>query len=302
MRAAEDTPMRVGVATPVVLRVPGRVSEWEDAAGIAEVTAVAETADRLGFHYLTCSEHVGVPPGGWSPLLPDGRGTKYWDPLATLSYLAARTENIGLLTNVLVLGYHHPLAIAKRYGTLDMISGGRVRLGLGVGTMEEEFRVLGAQFEGRGPRADDAIRALRAALSQKEPEYHGEFYDFEGLIVDPHAIQEQVPLWIGGQSMRALRRAVTLGDGWLPASTNLEELSTMLAKFPERSPDFEVVAGAPNSLDPLTDPDGVREAFAAMQAAGVTMATFRPVHHSLAHYLEQLEAVAALDVFAPLVR
>ena len=88
---------------------------------------------------------------------------------------------------MLVLGYHHPLAIAKRYGTLDVVTGGRVILGVGVGSLQEEFELLGAPFDDRGARADDAMRALRASLSQPEPEYHGEYYDFEGFLVDPCA-------------------------------------------------------------------------------------------------------------------
>ena len=243
-----------------------------------------------------------MPPGIPSPQLPQGRGTRYWDPLATLSWLAARTQSIRLLTNVLVLGYHHPLAIAKRYGTLDRMSGGRVRLGLGVGTAEEEFRTLGAPFEERGPRADDAIRALRAALSQKTPEYRGEFYDFGGLVVDPYAVQERVPLWVGGHSKRALRRAVTLADGWIPGAPDAETLRTMLDAYPDRRSDFEVISGLGVALDPLTEPDRVEEALHKAAAAGVTMVPFRPVNQSLEHYLEQLEAVAALDVFEPLTR
>ncbi|QIX26531.1 LLM class F420-dependent oxidoreductase [Nocardioides sp. JQ2195] len=293
--------MRLGISTPAVVRVPGVTAAWEDTAGVGEVTRVAELADRLGFHFLTCSEHIAMPPGIPSPQLPQGRGTRYWDPLATLSWLAARTTRIGLMTNVLVLGYHHPLAIAKRYGTLDMMSGGRVRLGVGVGTAEEEFRTLGAHFEDRGPRADDAIRALRAALSRNDPEYHGEFFDFSGLVVDPCAVQQRVPIWVGGHSKRALRRAVTLGDGWVPGAPDPEVLRTMLANHPDRPEGFEVVSGVGGALDPLADPAGVEAAFERASAAGVTMVPFRPVNRSLDRYLEQLEAVAGLDLFEPLV-
>lgn len=294
--------MRLGLSTPVVLKVPGLTAEWEDTAGIAELTEIAEVADRLGFHFLTCSEHIAMAPGIHSPQLPQGRGTRYWDPLATLSWLGARTQNIRLLTNVLVLGYHHPLAIAKRYGTLDRMSGGRVTLGLGVGTAEDEFRALGAEFEDRGRRADDAILALRATLSRREPEYHGEFYDFAGLVVDPCAVQARVPLWVGGHSRRALRRAVTLADGWLPGAPDLATLQTMLATYPERPAGFEVVSGVGVPLDPIADPARVEDALHRAAAAGVTMVPFRPVNRSLAHYLEQLDAVAALDAFEPLAQ
>ena len=130
--------MRIGINTPVLTRVPGAHSEWELEAGIADVARVAEVADVLGFDHLTCSEHVAVPTE-----VAEVRGGTYWDPLATFGFLAARTSQIRLTTQVLVLGYHHPLEIAKRYGTLDVVSGGRLVLGLGVGTLQEEFELLG---------------------------------------------------------------------------------------------------------------------------------------------------------------
>lgn len=99
--------MRFGVLTPVVIRSPGRFRAWESAAGVDELVTVARAADRLGYHHLTCSEHVAVPA-----VDAELRGGTYWDPLATLSYLAAHTSHIGLATHVLVLGYHHPLGSA----------------------------------------------------------------------------------------------------------------------------------------------------------------------------------------------
>ena len=147
--------MHIGIVSPVVVLHPGAHSEWERGGGISDLARVAECADRLGFHHLTCSEHVAVPVE-----VAEARGGTYWDPLATFGYIAARTTRIRLATQVLVLGYHHPLEIAKRYGTLDVVSGGRLVLGLGVGTLKEEFDLLGAAFEDRGARADDAIAAL----------------------------------------------------------------------------------------------------------------------------------------------
>src|SRR5207248_1012900 len=106
---------------------------------IDDVRRIAEAADRLGYDYLTCSEHVAIPSDAMD--LP---GPRYWDPLATFGYLAAFTSRIRFTTSVLVLSYHHPLDIAKRYGGLDRISGGRLNLGVGAGYLEPEFRVLGA--------------------------------------------------------------------------------------------------------------------------------------------------------------
>ena len=197
--------------TPVVTNVAGAPLTWEKDATIEDIGRVAETADRLGYHHLTCSEHIGMPATEAAR-----RGARYWDPLATLGYVAARTKQIRLATMTLVLGYHHPLAIVKRYGTLDHVSGGRVILGVGVGSLKEEFDLLGAPFDDRGARADDALRALRAALPSNEPAYDGEFYSFGGLTVDPCALQPHMPIWIGGRTRRSLRRAVTLADGWCP--------------------------------------------------------------------------------------
>ncbi|MER6893154.1 LLM class flavin-dependent oxidoreductase, partial [Amycolatopsis sp. NPDC000740] len=126
--------MDIGLVSPVVTRLPGDPNAWEDTAGIEDLARIAETADRLGFDHLTCSEHVAVPVA-----VAEQRGSTYWDPLATFGFLAARTSRIRLVTQVLVLGYHHPLEIAKRYGTLDTVSGGRLVLGLGVGSLREEF-------------------------------------------------------------------------------------------------------------------------------------------------------------------
>ncbi|MFE4217930.1 TIGR03619 family F420-dependent LLM class oxidoreductase [Streptomyces sp. NPDC056844] len=280
--------MRLGINTPVVTAVPGVHSPWERTAGIEELGTVAEAADRLGFDHLTCSEHVAVPVD-----IARQRGGTYWDPLATFGYLAARTRRIRLATQVLVLGYHHPLALAKRYGTLDRVSGGRLVLGLGVGSLEEEFRLLGAEFEGRGAVADDALAALRASLSRREPAYHGEHFDYGGLVVEPHAVQRRVPLWIGGRTPRSLRRAVTHGDGWVPFGLPLERLGEMAgaASLPEG---FEVVLSAGRPLDPSGDAEGTSTALRKASEAGATLTGVSLRAESVGHYVEQLEALAAL--------
>ncbi|MFD8566877.1 TIGR03619 family F420-dependent LLM class oxidoreductase [Streptomyces sp. NPDC059639] len=280
--------MKLGITSPVVTAVPGAHSAWERTAGIEELARIAEAADRLGFHHLTCSEHVAVPAD-----VAEQRGGTYWDPLATFGHLAARTRHIRFATQVLVLGYHHPLAVAKRYGTLDRISGGRLVLGLGVGSLREEFDLLGAAFEGRGAIADDAIAALRAGLSRREPSYHGEHFDFEGFVVEPHAVQERVPLWIGGRTGRSLRRAVSLGDGWVPFGLPLDRLGAMLAEA-ELPAGFEVVLGAGRPLDPSGAPERTAAALRRAAQAGATLVSVSLAAESAAHYVEQAEALMAL--------
>ena len=277
--------MRLSIVTPVVTRVPGAHARWEEGAGMAELVEVARAADRLGYHHLTCSEHVGIPTD-----VAEVRGATYWDPLATLGYLAAVTERVRLATYVLVLGYHHPLEIAKRYGTLDVVSGGRLILGVGVGSLREEFDLLDAPFADRGARADDALIALRASLSQEQPAYHGAHYDYEGFVVRPCALQARVPLWVGGRTRRSLRRAVALADGWAPFGVSAAEVAAWLTGV-EPPDGFEVVISPERALDPSDGASACTDALGALAAAGTTIVAARVVHHSLAHYLEQLEAL-----------
>ncbi len=292
--------MKLGLVTPAVTRLPRAHAQWEETAGIEEITRIAVEAERLGYHHLTCSEHVALPTE-----VVDTRGATYWDPLATFGYIAARTTTIRLATHVLVLGYHHPLAIAKRYGTLDRLSGGRLVLGVGVGSLEEEFDLLGAEFAGRGERADDAIRALRASLSQIEPAYRGEHFAYGGFVVDPCAVQPHLPIWIGGRTARSLRRAIELADGWAPFGLSRADLAEMITRaraseawtaragLPD-APPFELVLQNEHPFDPGAEPERVADAAARLAEAGATTLNVRFVHHSLEHYLEQLAAMREL--------
>ena len=280
--------MQIGITSPVLTANPGAHAAWEADAGIEEVARIARTADALGLHHLTCSEHVAVPVD-----VAEQRGATYWDPLATFGYLAAQTTQLRLMTQVLVIGYHHPLAIAKRYGTLDRISNGRLILGIGVGSLQEEFELLDATFEGRGAIADDALAALRASLGRSRPEYDGPHFRFSDFVVEPHAVQERVPLVIGGRTARSLRRAVELGDGWVPFGLPLEQLAAMLAarELPEG---FEVYFSPGRMLDPIGDAEGTARRLRAVRDAGATVVTTTIDATSAEHYCEQLEALAAL--------
>jgi probable F420-dependent oxidoreductase len=281
-------PAKLSVATPMVTMLPQTSGDWEKTASIDDLAQIAEAADQLGYHHLTCSEHIALPAAERKR-----RGTRYWDPLATLGYLAARTQRIRLATHVLVLAYHHPLEIAKRYGTLDKVSNGRLVLGVGVGSLKEEFDLIGAPFDDRGPRGDDALRALRASLSVPEPAYHGEFYSFGGMVVDPCAVQEHVPIWIGGRTLRSLRRAATLADGWAPFNVSLQQVRDWLGRF-ELQPGFEVVLPPAALLDPINEPERTRDVLGDTAAHGATIISAVFTHTSLRHYLENLQALAEL--------
>ncbi|HZR81702.1 MAG TPA: TIGR03619 family F420-dependent LLM class oxidoreductase [Candidatus Binatia bacterium] len=290
--------MRFGLTTPIVTLAATSHAAWEIGAGPAEIRRIAVAADRLGYHHMTCSEHVAIP----MDVVPT-RGGRYYDALATLAWIAAATERIRLVTHVVVLPYHHPLAVAKSYGTLDALSGGRVVLGVGVGSLEPEFRLLGVDFAGRGPRYEDALRALRAALGRREPAYEGTHYRFDGFVVDPCAVQPRVPIWLGGKTERSLRRALSFGDGWDPFYLTVEELKRMLARARqwevwrarhERAEPFDLVF-SPEEFYDVTLEEG-RAAMTALlrryQTIGATVLSLRFRSSSCDHFLDQLEIFA----------
>ncbi len=291
--------MRFGLTSPVVTLTPRGHAPWEEDAGPDELRRVAEAADRLGYYHLTCSEHVGIPTDV-APL----RGARYYDPLSTFGFLAAFTERIRLATHVLVLPYHHPLEVAKRYGTLDRLSKGRLILGLGVGSLEEEFRMIGAEFENRGPLYEDALRALRAALRGRQPSYAGTHFSFQGFTIDPCAVQERVPLWLGGRTERSLRRALEFADGWDPFGLGLDELRVLLERYQtkpawrereERGEPLELIFQPQRAFD-LTTSDGLETARRLCEGyagLGASVLSLRFKSASLEQFVEQLEICAA---------
>jgi len=281
--------VKLGIVTPVLTLLPRAHARWEETGTFDDVVAIVQEAERLGYHHCTCSEHVGVPVD-----IAEVRGGRYYDPLAAFGALGAHTSSIRFAAHVVVLGYHHPLALAKRYGTLDVVTGGRVILGVGVGSLREEFELLGASFDDRGARGDDAMRALRAALSEREPEYHGEFFDFEGFLVDPCAVQSRVPLWVGGRTFRSLRRAVELGDGWAPFGIGIDDMAAMLERAGRPDRPFEVVLQSERPFDPLAEREKVADELGRFAEIGATAVNVRVMYHSRAHYSEQLAALKAV--------
>jgi len=273
--------VRFGLLTPIVTYHPEHGAEWEEHAGPSELARIATTADRLGYHHLTCSEHVAIPAAA-APV----RGTRYYDPLATFGFLAAQTARIRFATHVLVLPYH--------------LAGGRLILGVGVGTLGEEFALLGAAFDGRGAGYEDALRALRAAFGRRAPAYAGTHHRFDGLVVDPCGVQERIPIWLGGRSPRSLRRALVFGDGWDPFRLTLAELTQLLPRargwrqWRERTAPLELVLTPDRLLDPTVPAERAQLAdlLDRYRALGATVMNLRFRHRSLEHYLEQLAVFA----------
>ncbi|MFD7243005.1 TIGR03619 family F420-dependent LLM class oxidoreductase [Streptomyces massasporeus] len=200
---------------------------WEAEAGPDDLLEIARAADRAGFDYLAGCDHVAIPRR-----LAAAMSTVWYDPVATLAFLAAATEHVRLLSHVAIVGLRHPLLTAKQYATLDHLSGGRLILGVGAGHVQEEFEALGVDFRQRGPVLDECLDALRAALGPEEfPKHHGKLYDFEGLGQRPRPAQDRVPVWVGGSSPAAVRRAALKGDGWLPQGDPRDRLPAQIARI-----------------------------------------------------------------------
>jgi probable F420-dependent oxidoreductase len=190
------------------------------------VRAVAEAAEELGFDSVWATEHIIVGPEAVDPY---GR---VLDPLCTLSWIAGYTERVGLGTSIVLVPLHHPMHLAKEVATLAELSGDRFRLGVGVGWHEDEFRFMGVPFRGRGRRADEALRLMKA-LWAGEREFHGELWSFENATFEPRP-ERQPEIWVGGGSDRAVRRARELGDVWHPSRTvGPERVREVKARFPE---------------------------------------------------------------------
>ena len=221
--------LRYGMQLPVQSQSTLYAEGWEAEAGPDDLLAIARAADRAGFDYLASCDHVGIPRR-----LAAAMSTVWYDPVATLAFLAAATERVRLLSHVAIVGLRHPLLTAKQYATLDHLSAGRLILGVGAGHVQEEFEALGVDFRQRGPVLDECLDALRAALGPDEvPEHHGKLYDFEGLGQRPRPVQERIPMWVGGSSPAAVRRAALKGDGWLPQGDPRDRLPAQIARIRE---------------------------------------------------------------------
>ena len=221
--------LRYGMQLPVQSQSTLYAEGWEAEAGPDDLLEIARSADRAGFDYLASCDHVGIPRR-----LAAAMSTVWYDPVATLAFLAAATERVRLLSHVAIVGLRHPLLTAKQYATLDHLSGGRLILGVGAGHVQEEFEALGVDFRQRGPVLDECLDALRAALGPDEfPEHHGKLYDFEGLGQRPRPVQERIPMWVGGSSPAAVRRAALKGDGWLPQGDPRDRLPAQIARIRE---------------------------------------------------------------------
>jgi probable F420-dependent oxidoreductase len=259
----------------------------------------AEKIEDLGFHSGWVSDHIAWPAEIESkyPYSPDGSfpappNVPWLDPLGTLIYAAACTRRIKLGTTVLILGYRPPVQTAKLIATLDVLSGGRTILGVGVGWMREEFDVLGMPFDHRGARADEQLEVFETLFTQPAPAYEGRFYRFPAVGFQPAPPQGRVPIWVGGDTEPAFKRCVRYGDGLHLAFTPLPQIlgqvarTKQLAEEAGRDPssitfsarvylDFDATMDPEKSV--AGPPARMLETIAEFKQAGISHLLFDPV-------------------------
>ena len=192
----------------------------------ADVLNIGKRAEELGFDSVWVNHHI-LNVG----YIFDRLGSKpYYDAITVLTWVAAHTERVRLGTTVLVLPYLNPLVLAKTLATVDVMSKGRLNVGVGVGALKPESDALGSTFETRGRYADESIKIMRELWESEDPEFDGEFFSFSGVKFSPKPIQKPgPPILIGGASRAALRRVATLGDGWHPIRQSIADLKQNIA-------------------------------------------------------------------------
>lgn len=193
------------------------------------LVTLANKADELGYGFISVSDHIVIPNSIASTYPYNETGAfagsdtgEALEQLTTLTFLAANTTNVRLLTSVMVLPHRPPVLTAKTLSTIDVLSHGRLVLGCGIGWMREEFEALGApDFDRRGEVGDDYLRIFKELWTSDDPSHQSDFASFSGVSFAPKPVQKpHPPIWVGGESPPALRRAATLGDKWYPIGTN----------------------------------------------------------------------------------
>ena len=275
-----------------------------------QVLAFGPLAEELGYDSVWVMDHLFN--NGYIRERLDGK--PYYNPLATLSYLAATTKNVLLGTSVLVLPYHNPIELAKYTATLDQMSGGRVTLGVGVGAMIEEFNALGISMKRRGSLTNECIAIIKELWTNEDPSYHSRRWNFSALKFSPKPLQKpHIPIWVGGASPGALQRAATMGDGWHPSGVtaedysisrrNIQELAVAAGRNPESltwSARVEVEAHGTPSSDraascariSASNVDQMIACIAAYQTAGVEHIVLALNTGEVARITELMETIA----------
>lgn len=200
---------------------------YKQVAATDAIARVAKAAERLGYASVWVSDHIVIPNAA-----VDRFGEVFYDPLAVLAYVAACTERVQLGSSVLILPYRNPIQVAKAAATVDCLSHGRLLVGVGVGALTAEFRTLQAPWEERGDYTDEALRIFQELWTNPTPQFHGKYYQFRDIQCQPRPIQQpHPPLWVGGNSRRAVRRAAEFGNVWHPSRADAATITSMLPRL-----------------------------------------------------------------------
>jgi len=200
--------MRYGVVFP----------QTEIGADAAIIRDFAQTAEGLGYHHILAYDHVIganlTSRPGWQP--PYAYKDSFHEPFVLFSYLAGLTKSVELVTGVIILPQRQTVLVAKQAAVLDVLSGGRLRLGIGIGWNPVEYEALGENFKNRGRRSEEQVEVMRKLWTQDLVTYEGQWHKITDAGLNPLPIQRPIPIWFGGSDDRALHRLARLGDGWFP--------------------------------------------------------------------------------------
>jgi len=302
-----------GMQLPIQTLTRTLADPWEDDATVADLVRVAQTAERTGHSFVGVCDHVAVPDNDYAAKMT----TTWYDTVATLSYLAAHTSTVRLLSVVWIAGYRHPLQTAKSFGTLDHLSGGRAVLGVGAGHVEAEFEALGVDFHQRGRLLDETLDAIRGAYDDTHISFDGEHFSYADVGVAPQPAAGELPIWVGGSGAAAWKRAGRRGDGYIPMGNQVDQYPEIVetihtaaadAGRVDASFDIGYMPGWAYLTGPKPDdlpmawiegPEAMAADIRAARAAGANTFHVKFRGRTLVEYLEQLEAFAELVV--PLV-
>jgi len=208
--------MKYGIVIP-------NFGKFADRESILEISI---TAEELGFDSLWVSDHIVLPKEH------NGFGKIFYEPLVTLSYIASQTKTIKLGTSVIVLPYRNPVVFAKSISTLDVLSGGRVIIGIGAGWLKKEFQALGTNYEERGKITDEYLELMNELYTSESPAFNGNYFNISDISFNPKPLQKpHPPIWVGGSSKNALKRAVKYGNGWHAVGSTPEEIKDKIEEL-----------------------------------------------------------------------
>lgn len=208
--------MRIGVLLPTFEIPPDPIAIWD----------FAQAAEHLGYTHLVEWDHIA---GADRTHRPDWEGVNtlqdIHEPFVLFGYLAGLTRRLELVTSVLALSQRQTVLVAKQAAEVDVLSRGRLRLGVGIGSVEPEFRALNEDYHTRGARITEQVEVLRALWTQDVVTFHGRWHHIEEMGIRPLPVQRPIPIWLGGHAEAVLRRVAAIADGWLPATPSTDEIT-----------------------------------------------------------------------------